>query len=53
MLFELSESNQLNQMISGKPGKGRGYYLKRRVVVIYAIRHPLRAIKLVVNFFKA
>lgn len=53
MLFDLAESNQPNQMIFGKPGKGRGYYLKRRMVMSYAIRQPLSAIKLVVNLFKA
>lgn len=52
-LFELAESNHSNLMIFGKPGKGRAYYLKRRMVLFYAIRHPLNAMKLVVNLIKA
>lgn len=54
MIFDVDEEySGSNLMISGKPGKGRGYYLKRRLLVIYAVRHPLIVIKWVVNSIKA
>lgn len=54
MIFrnDLGDKNT-NLMITGEPGKGRGHYVKRRMVMIYALRHPLIAIKGVVNSIKA
>lgn len=50
MIFDVDGAHSgPNQMISGKPGKGRGYYVKRRLSMIYVIRHPLVAIKFLFN----
>ncbi|WP_260148582.1 hypothetical protein [Leuconostoc citreum] len=53
-MFDVDEEySRPNHMISGKAGKGRLYYVKLRVVMFYAVRHPLITIKGLFNSIKA
>lgn len=54
VMFDVDEEySRPNHMISGKAGKGRLYYVKLRVVMFYAVRHPLITIKGLFNSIKA
>ncbi len=47
MIFDVDGAHSgPNQMISGETGQGKGYYVKSRIGMMYTVRHPFVAFKL-------
>ncbi|MFT8498111.1 hypothetical protein [Leuconostoc pseudomesenteroides] len=53
VMFDVDEAYSVpNQMISGETGQGKSYYVNPRIGMMYAIRHPFVAIKILFSLFK-